>query len=110
MKGRQAPDESWHPEITVIELTQRHNAVCHELQVFARRVVDDGRLNETFAHHWMAPPRRKTFGGCIVHLATHAIHHRAQLLFMLSRLDVEGVPEGDALTWENHTRGGWELA
>jgi hypothetical protein len=32
------------------------------------------------------------------------MHHRAQLLFMLRRLGVEGVPEGDTLTWEQSLR------
>ncbi|MBB6430157.1 DinB family protein [Algisphaera agarilytica] len=110
MKGRPARDENWRADISVAELIKRHDAVCEELYAFAKDIEDNNRLNETFIDHWMDPPRRKTFGGCIVHLATHAMHHRAQLLFMLRRLGVEGVPEGDALTWENQARGGWEPA
>lgn len=36
----------------------------------------------------------------ILHIATHNMHHRGQLLYMLRRSGLSEVPEGDALSWE----------
>ena len=47
-----------------------------------------------------SPPAEKTYGGAIAHVITHSMHHRAQLLYMLRRLGLEGLPEGDVLSWE----------
>jgi uncharacterized damage-inducible protein DinB len=33
------------------------------------------------------------------------MHHRAQLLYLLRRLGVRDLPEGDALSWEEQARG-----
>ena len=46
------------------------------------------------------PPVEKTLGSAIVHLATHAMHHRAPLMWMYRKLGLNGIPGGDALTWE----------
>ena len=43
-------------------------------------------------------------GGGIAHIITHSMHHGAQLLYMLRRLGVQGLPEGDVLSWENQAR------
>ena len=40
------------------------------------------------------------YGGGIAHVITHSMHHRAQPLYMLRRLGIEGLPEGDVLSWE----------
>jgi uncharacterized damage-inducible protein DinB len=40
------------------------------------------------------------YGGGIAYVITHSMHHRAQLLYMLRRLGIEGLPEGDVLSWE----------
>lgn len=45
----------------------------------------------------------KSYGGSIAHIITHSMHHRAQLLYLLRRLGVAGLPEGDVLSWEQHT-------
>ena len=51
------------------------------------------------------PPRPKTFGGAIAHVLTHSMHHRAQAHYILEKLGVENVIEGDALGWEGQARG-----
>jgi uncharacterized damage-inducible protein DinB len=33
------------------------------------------------------------------------MHHRAQVLHMLRRLGVSGLPEGDVLSWERQAGG-----
>lgn len=81
-------------------LVERHAAASAELLQLARQIVDDRRLDETFLDTLDDPPAEKSFGGTIVHLATHGMHHRAQLLYMLRRLAVEDLPEQDALSWE----------
>jgi uncharacterized damage-inducible protein DinB len=89
------------PNQSLATLLQRHEVASSELFQFARETVDQNRLDETFLDTFDDPPKQKTFGGAIVHLATHGMHHRAQLLFMLRQMGVERLPEGDALTWEN---------
>jgi uncharacterized damage-inducible protein DinB len=81
-------------------LQERHEAASSEFFRFAREVVDQDRLDETFLDTLDDPPTEKSLGCVIVHLATHGMHHRAQLLFMMRRLGVENLPEGDALSWE----------
>ena len=89
---------------SISDLIQHLDQVAEELFCFARQVTDAGRLDETFVDRLDDPPKGKTFGGTIVHLATHSMHHRAQLLFMLRRLKVDNLPEGDVLGWEqSHT-------
>ena len=44
--------------------------------------------------------QRRTYGGSIAHVVTHSMHHRAQLLYLLRLLGVNGLPEGDVLSWE----------
>lgn len=95
---------------TIDELSRCFEEVSVEFYRLARRVADEGRLNDTYTDHLDDPPMRKTFGGTIVHLTTHSMHHRAQLIHMLRRLGATGVPEGDALSWERLHTGGWERA
>jgi DNA-binding FadR family transcriptional regulator len=47
---------------------------------------------------------RGSVGGAIVHIVTHGMHHRAQLLYMLRLLGVQNLIEGDALSWESQLR------
>jgi uncharacterized damage-inducible protein DinB len=94
---------------SIAALWQRHETASSELLQFAREVVDLHRLDEMCLDTLDEPPREKPLGGVIVHLATHAMHHRAQLLFMMRRLGVEGLPEGDALSWELSLRASQEL-
>ena len=44
--------------------------------------------------------QEKTYGGSIAHVITHSMHHRAQLLYLLRRLGLKDLPEGDVLSWE----------
>lgn len=81
-------------------LKKRHEAASSEFLEFAREIGDRHRFDETFVDTLDDPPKEKSFGGVIVHLATHGMHHRAHLLFMMRRLGVESLPEGDALSWE----------
>jgi uncharacterized damage-inducible protein DinB len=93
------------PNQSITALTQRHEAASADLLQLARRIVDEQRLDEKYFDTLDSPPTAKSFGGTIVHLATHGMHHRAQLLYMLRSLGVEELPEGDALSWEQSLHG-----
>jgi uncharacterized damage-inducible protein DinB len=105
MRGRDVrPRPAGSP--TIATLSQRHAAASAELLQLARQVVEQRRLDEMFLDTLDDPPAEKSFGGTIVHLATHGMHHRAHLLHMLRRLNVVDLPEGDTLTWELSLRDG----
>jgi uncharacterized damage-inducible protein DinB len=95
-KPRHRPDSAQ----SVDDLTARFEAAAAELLEFAREIVAQDRLDDTFVDTLDTPPQEKSFGGTILHVATHGMHHRAQLLFMLRRLGVAELPEGDVLSWE----------
>lgn len=95
---------------SIAGLREHHDSVSEKIYRLGRNIADAGRLDDTFVDTLDSPPRGKSFGGAILHLATHSMHHRAQLLFMLNRLGVNDLPEGDALSWENQHLGGWDLA
>lgn len=86
------------------ELTRRHTAASREFMHFARELERAGRLEQVFVDTLETPPAEIAFGGAIVHLATHGMHHRSQLLIMMRRLGLQQLPEGDALTWEASIR------
>ena len=51
---------------------------------------------------------RGSRGGLTAHLITHSMHHRAQILYMMDRLGLQDVIEGDVPGWEAQARGwGW---
>jgi uncharacterized damage-inducible protein DinB len=45
-------------------------------------------------------PWPKSFGGTIAHVITHNMHHRGEIIHMLTRLGLVNVLEGDVLSWE----------
>ena len=110
MSAAESPSPALAPDSSIVDLHKHHATASKKLYKLARDIVDQGRLDETFIDTLDRPPRRKSFGGGILHLATHSMHHRAQLLFMLRRLSVQDLPEGDALSWEKQHIGGWALA
>lgn len=77
-----------------------------DLGKLARAVADRGGWDEQWVDTLDNPPTEKTYGGAIAHVLTHSTHHRAQLLYLLRRLGVEGLPEGDVLSWENQAARG----
>lgn len=104
MAGRRPPNAGDEPA-SVGALVARLDAAAADLARLARGVRDRDGWDETWLDVLDDPPREKTFGGAIAHVITHSMHHRAQVLFMLRRMGVEGTPEGDVLSWE-HRAGG----
>ncbi|MBA2670265.1 MAG: DinB family protein [Gemmatimonadetes bacterium] len=85
---------------TVPALVARLEAAASHLADVARVIADGGAWNELWTDTLDEPPTRKSYGGAIAHVITHSMHHRAQLLYMLRKLDVMNLPEGDVLSWE----------
>lgn len=110
MSGSVHPSPWIAPDAPIASLIEYQREASDRLYRLGREIADQGRLNETFVDTLDSPPRRKSFGGGLLHLATHGMHHRAQLLIMLRQLGVQDLPEGDALGWERQCVGGWEPA
>ena len=92
-------DRSWR-DLPVDELLARHDAAAADFAALARRIRDEGRLDEEWIDTLDDPPTAKTYGGAIAHVLTHDMHHRSELLHMLHRLGLPDLPEGDVLSWE----------
>jgi uncharacterized damage-inducible protein DinB len=84
----------------VEQLLERLSLAAKDLAEVSRRMRDEGRLDETYVDTLDNPPTRKSFGGTIIHVITHSMHHRAQALYIMEHLGPTDLPEGDALGWE----------
>ncbi|MCZ6837141.1 MAG: DinB family protein [Planctomycetota bacterium] len=82
-------------------LIERHEKAASTLAKVSQEVSKRGAWDATWLDSLDDPPTEKTYGGAIAHVISHSMHHRGQALYMLRRLGVEGVPEGDVLSWEN---------
>lgn len=87
-------------ELSLEALIERHEAASADFAALATGVRNWDRLDELWIDQLDDPPTAKTFGGAIAHVLTHNMHHRCELLHMLSRLGLSGLPEGDVLSWE----------
>lgn len=85
---------------------QRFDDAMADFADCARRLVADGRLDETYVDVLATPPKAKTFGGTLLHVLTHTTVHRWEIQHMLQRLGLPDLLEGDALSWEMKHR--WE--
>ena len=64
-----------------------------------RRVVDEGRLDETFVDAHCDPPEVFTYGGLIAHVLTFAAHRRALVLGALYSAGITDLGAGDPRKW-----------
>jgi uncharacterized damage-inducible protein DinB len=85
---------------SVSELIARFDRAAAELATVAQDIARRGAWDERFLDVLDNPPVEKSLGGGIAHVITHSMHHRAQLLYMLRRLGIRDLPEGDVLSWE----------
>jgi len=92
-------------EASVPALLARLDRAAADLARVAKAVARRGGWDERFVDSLDDPPAEKSYGGGIAHILTHSMHHRAQVIFMLRKLGVAGVPEGDVLSWEQHAAG-----
>jgi len=69
-------------------MTQRFEAISPAFISVARKIRDENRLGDMFVDRFTAEPALRTFGACIVHVTTHSMHHRAQVLVMFDLLRI----------------------
>jgi uncharacterized damage-inducible protein DinB len=85
---------------SILELRQRYDAAFDDFAQVARQLRDTRRLNDMYEDMLDQPPKRKSYGGTILHVITHDHQHRAEILHMFQRLGVQNLIEGDVLSWE----------
>ncbi len=101
------PSQAEKPGGSTVEgMLLRLETVGAQLKDTAITIAREGRLDQLWVDHLDNPPTEKTYGGAIAHVITHSMHHRAQALYMLRRLGLQDLPEGDVLTWEARMREG----
>ncbi|MHC4880689.1 MAG: DinB family protein [Planctomycetota bacterium] len=94
------PDSDANSCRSIHELIERLERVTPRLERIARKIVDEHRLDNLWLDELDDPPQEKSYGGALVHVVTHSMHHRAQVLYLMRRLGVTDLIEGDALSWE----------
>jgi uncharacterized damage-inducible protein DinB len=98
---RPSPSEAGR---SVDGLRDRLDVIARDLAAVATRIRRDNRWDDRWVDPLDRPPTEKSYGGAIAHILTHSMHHRAQLLYLLRRVGVQNLPEGDALSWEMQLR------
>lgn len=64
-----------------------------------RRIVDDGRLDETFVNATCDPPEVFTYGGMVAHVLTFAAHRRTLVCGALADAGITDLGSGDPMRW-----------
>ena len=85
-------------------MLKRLDQAAQNLASFAKDVEARNAWDELWHDPTDEAEPEKTYGGTIVHLITHSMHHRGQLIFMMRKLGVPEIPEGDLLAWELQLR------
>ena len=88
------------PATTLDDLIAQWQAAYDDFAALARTIASQNRWDATYVDVLDDPPQRKTFGGTIAHVITHNMHHRCEVIHMLTRLGLANVLEGDVLSWE----------
>jgi hypothetical protein len=80
--------------------------VAKDFAAFATKIERERREDEMMTNE--NNENLRTLGGVIAHVITHSMHHRAQAMYIMDRLGVPDIIEGDVLGWEAQARGwGW---
>ena len=95
MNGTPVPDRTGG--YSVAALSDWHERGYADFAALARRMRDDGRLDETFVDHYDV---RKSMGGTVLHVVLHNAEHRTEVVHILGRLGVPDVPEVDLGLWD----------
>ena len=98
------------PILDVDGLERMHRTSYAEFSAFAREIRDVDRWDERWVDTLDDPPREKSYGGAILRVITHDMHHRSEVLHMLGRLGLSNLPEGDLLGWEETGSASQEVA
>jgi uncharacterized damage-inducible protein DinB len=101
---RHTAEKAEAPDLTIPSMIARLDRAAANLARVSKAVSQQAAWDEKFLDTFATPPCWKTYGAGIAHVITHSMHHRAQVLYMLRRLDVDEVPEGDVFSWEDQVR------
>jgi uncharacterized damage-inducible protein DinB len=82
-------------------LLSRLDQAAIRLRRVAEDVRDSGRLDEMMLVFFEGGSYTFTRGIALVHVCTHGMHHRAQIINMLRQLGIDHGIEGDAISWEH---------
>ncbi len=85
---------------TADDLLAAWQTVYDDFATLARTIGDQSHWDATYVDVLDDPPWPKSFGGTIAHVITHNMHHRGEIIHMLTRLGLVNVLEGDVLSWE----------
>ncbi len=100
--ARQPVDGGYSADVQPDDRSLAALSECHERSYaafarVARRLRDEGSLEETFVDHYAV---RKSHGGTILMVVGHNEGHRTEVLHILERLGVPDLPEVDLGVWE----------
>ncbi len=98
MSGEPAAREP--ADASVEAMLARHAGSHDRFERVVRDVVAAGRLDETFVDHHGYP---QSYGATVLQVGWHNTLHRGEVLHMLQRLGVGGLPDGDPQEWEHLT-------
>jgi uncharacterized damage-inducible protein DinB len=98
MNGQTIDDE--RDASSVDALLERHERVYDAFEETTRRLIAEGRLDDTFIDHYDFP---QSYGATIVNVIWHNGMHRSEALHIFHRLGVPDLPEGDPQEWEHLT-------
>jgi uncharacterized damage-inducible protein DinB len=87
-------------DFDLAQLIAAHEASYGDLLALAYDMREHQRWNQTFVDTLDSPPATKSLGGGVLHVVTHNMHHRSEILHILERLGLRDLPEGDLLSWE----------
>jgi uncharacterized damage-inducible protein DinB len=95
-------DQYMRPASTtdVDALLRWHTTAYAQFAALARQIRDTDKINDLWMDMLDNPPKQKTYGGAILHVITHNMHHRGELLHILARLGLKDLPEGDLMGWD----------
>lgn len=96
------PVDAERDDRSLAALIDRHERSYAAFAAFARRVRDEGRLDETFVDHFGG---HISFAGPVLHVVLHDAEHRAEALHILERLGMPDLPELDHALWDQTARG-----
>jgi uncharacterized damage-inducible protein DinB len=97
---------SGRENISVDAMLLRLTTVAKDFAAFATTVEREGREDEMMTNE--NNENLRTLGGVIAHVITHNMHHRAQAMYIMNKLGISDIIEGDVLGWEAVARGwGW---
>jgi len=98
--------QSYREDTSVDGMLLRLTAVAKDFAAFATNVERERREDEMMTNE--NNENLRTLGGVIAHVITHNMHHRAQAMYIMDKLGMSDIIEGDVLGWEAVARGwGW---